>query len=196
MNETTKQASNEALKQVADSTAAFARLFRELWHDFQDPGFLWQVMALAICLLLLLSPQRARLSQGVFLVVALFLMLNKVYSPQYVLWLLPLLVLARPRWREWIVFSVAELVYFVAIWAHLDGALYSGGGTQDRLYWLAVGLRVAVQFWLCVQVIRDIVDPRRDIVRAQGADDPDGGVFDGAADAPWLLAARASLVRG
>ncbi len=151
---------------------------------------------LAICLLLLLSPQRARLSQGVFLVVALFLMLNKVYSPQYVLWLLPLLVLARPRWREWIVFSVAELVYFVAIWAHLDGALYSGGGTQDRLYWLAVGLRVAVQFWLCVQVIRDIVDPRRDIVRAQGADDPDGGVFDGAADAPWLLAARASLVRG
>lgn len=151
---------------------------------------------LAICLLLLLSKRRARLSQGVFLIVALFLMLNKVYSPQYVLWLLPLLVLARPRWREWIVFSVAELLYFVAIWAHLDGVLYPGAGTQERLYWLAVGLRVAVQLWLCLLVVADVVNPRRDIVRADGADDSDGGVFDHAVDAPWLQRLRAALVRG
>ena len=63
MNETTKQASNEALKQVADSTAAFARLFRELWHDFRDPDFLWQVMALAICLLVALGLARYVLRQ-------------------------------------------------------------------------------------------------------------------------------------
>jgi small-conductance mechanosensitive channel len=63
MNETTKLASSEAIKQVADGTAAFARLFRELWHDFQDPGFFWQVMALAICLLVALGLARYVLRQ-------------------------------------------------------------------------------------------------------------------------------------
>ena len=38
---------------------------------------------LAICGMLLLAPRRPRLAQGVFLIVALFLMINKVYSPQY-----------------------------------------------------------------------------------------------------------------
>lgn len=139
----------------------------------------------AICVILLLAPRRPRLAQGVFLIVALFLMVNKVYSPQYVLWLLPLLVLARPRWRDWLVFSIAELAYFAAIWAHLGGQLASGSG-QERLYWLAVFLRVGVQLLLSARVIGDIFAPQRDIVRAGGLDDPDGGVFDRAADVAWL----------
>ena len=143
--------------------------------------------------LLLLAPRRPRLGQGIFLIVALFLMINKVYSPQYVLWLLPLLVLARPRWLDWAVFSVAEAVYFVAIWAHLDGRSAAGNG-EDRLYWLAVLLRIAVQLWLCVRVARDMLQPERDVVRAGGLDDPDGGIFDGAADAPWLVRLNDRLV--
>lgn len=138
-----------------------------------------------ICGLLLLAPRRPRLAQGVFLVVALFLVVNKVYSPQYVLWLLPLLVLARPRWVDWIVFSVAETAYFAAIWGHLEGQLANGAG-QERLYVLAIFVRIAVQLWLCARVVRDMFDTRRDIVRAGGLDDPDGGVLDGAPDAPWV----------
>lgn len=141
---------------------------------------------LAISGMLLLAPRRPRLAQGVFLMVALFLMVNKVYSPQYVLWLLPLLVLARPRWLEWTVFSVAELIYFVAIWAHLDGVLASGAGGQERLYWLAVILRVGTQAWLCFRVGRDMFRPQLDVVRAGGRDDPDGGILDEAPDAPWV----------
>ncbi len=147
---------------------------------------------LAICGMLLLAPRRPRLAQGVFLIVALFLMINKVYSPQYVLWLLPLLVLARPRWFDWSVFAVAELIYFVAIWAHLAGVAASGSG-QDRLYWLAVFLRVAVQFWLCVRVSRDMFAPERDVVRNGGLDDPDGGVLDRAPDAPWVTRLNLAL---
>lgn len=138
-----------------------------------------------ICALLMFLPRRPRLAQGVFLIVALFLMINKVYSPQYVLWLLPLLVLARPRLVDWLGFAFAETVYFAAIWGHLENALASGAG-QDRLYWLAVFLRIAVQLWLCVRVVQDMADPRRDIVRAGGLDDPDGGVLDGAEDAFWV----------
>ena len=149
----------------------------------------------AICLMLLLAPRRPRLAQGVFLIVALFLVLNKVYSPQYVLWLLPLLVLARPRWLDWTIFSVAELFYFVAIWGHLDGVLGPGAGGPDRLYWAAVVFRIGVQLWLCARVIWDMWHPEDDIVRAGGLDDPDGGVLDGRPDAPWLVRVHEVLAR-
>ena len=77
-----------------------------------------------------------------FLVVAAFLMTNKVYSPQYVLWLLPLMILARPRWRDWLIFTAGELIYFVAIWWHLGGFLAPGDSSPDRIYWLSVVIRL------------------------------------------------------
>ena len=89
-------------------------------------------------------------------------MTNKVYSPQYVLWLLPFVVLARPRWRDWLVFTVGELVYFVAIWWHLGGLLSPGDGSADRVYWLAVLARLATQAW----VVGDR-RPRRPAARAR-----------------------------
>ena len=150
---------------------------------------------LAIGALLLLAPRRPRLAQGAFLIVTLFLLVNKVYSPQYVLWLLPLLVLARPRWLDWVLFSVAETLYFVAIWGHLGGMTASGVGGQDRLYMASVLLRIAVQLWLCVQVVRDSWQPSRDIVRHGGLDDPDGGLLDGRPDAPWLARVHRALGR-
>ena len=54
------------------------------------------------------APSTPRLAQLAFLVVAGFLLVNKVYSPQYVLWLLPLAVLARPRWRDQLVWQVVR----------------------------------------------------------------------------------------
>ena len=45
------------------------------------------------------APRPPRLAQLAFLVVAAFLLVNKVWSPQYSLWLVPLAVLALPRWR-------------------------------------------------------------------------------------------------
>ena len=179
-----------------------------------DLGSIWYVLKLAgwevdaswaegalmvlgtslICGLLLLSQRRARLAQGAFLIVALFLVLNKVYSPQYVLWLLPLLVLARPKWLEWVVYSIAETLYWVAIWAHLGGALASGT-PQDRLYWAAVLLRIGVTLWISARVVRDIVAPEHDPIRVDGVDEPDGGVFDNAPDAPWAQSLRGAFAR-
>lgn len=148
---------------------------------------------LAIVAVLLLAPNRPRLAQGAFLIVALFLVVNKVYSPQYVLWLLPLMVLARPKWLDWIVFSIAETLYYVAIWARLDGYLSTGMG-QDKLYLLAVFLRIGVVAWLSSRVLIDIFRPQADPVRAGGLDDPDGGVLDTAADAGWLVNLRHKLM--
>src|SRR5215475_1755431 len=55
------------------------------------------VACAAIAVLALAAPRRPRLPQLCFLVLTAFLMTNKVWSPQYVVWLVPLAVLARPR---------------------------------------------------------------------------------------------------
>ena len=148
--------------------------------------------AMSIGALLVLAPRRPRLAQGVFLIIALFLLVNKVYSPQYVLWLLPLLVLARPCWLDWSVFSIAELVYFAAVWGHLGD---SGFGSQEQHYCVAVLLRIGVQLWLCSRVIRDAWKPTHDAVRIGGLDDPDGGLLNGAPDFAWLPANEQRLAR-
>ena len=41
-----------------------------------------------------------------------FLLTTKVWSPQYSLWLVPLLALARPRWRLTLVWQFSE----IAVW--------------------------------------------------------------------------------
>ncbi len=149
-------------------------------------GVLFGGACLLIGVLILLAPRRPRFGAVAFLVVAAFLMTNKVYSPQYVLWLLPLLILARPRWRDWWIFTVGELIYFAAIWWHLGGFLSPGNGAPDRVYWLAVAIRLLTQGWVVAMVVRDVLQPDHDVVRRLGADDPGGGVLDRTEDAPWI----------
>ncbi len=155
-----------------------------------NPGmwsFLLMVLGcLGIAALVFLAPRRPRVGQVAFLIVALFLIVNKVYSPQYALWVLPLLALARPTWREWAVFNVAEIAYYFAIWGHLAGTLHPGDGGPDRVYWLAVFLRVGVSIWLMIVIGNDMLNPEEDPVREDGVDDPIGGPLDGALDA-WSL---------
>jgi uncharacterized membrane protein len=115
-----------------------------------------------------------RIPQLALLVVIGFLLVNKVYSPQYVLWLLPLAVLARPRWRDLLIWQAGEICYFVAVWLYLGeftASASSGGG--DLVYWTGVVVRVAAQIWLATMVVRDVVAPWHDPVREDSAvDDP------------------------
>jgi hypothetical protein len=171
--------------------------FGSIWYVFVLAGHpasqlnvislgLFGLACLGIGLLIIAARRRPRFGAMAFLVVAAFLITNKVYSPQYVLWLLPLLVLARPKWRDLLIFTAGELIYFGAIWWHLGGFLTPGNNGQDRLYWVAVVIRLSIQIWLAVLVVRDALHPEKDPVRAGGADDPSGGWLDGAADARWV----------
>jgi len=139
---------------------------------------------LGVCWLALAARRRPRLPQLCFLTLAFFLVLNKVYSPQYVLWLLPLVVLARPRWRAFIVWQAAEIIYFLGIWMYLlgDPSGRAGKGLEYGPYAVSLAIRDISVLALCVLVIIDILRPDGDVVRADGSDDPAGGVLDGAPD--------------
>ena len=153
---------------------------------------LFGLCCVLVALLCLLAPRRPRLSQVAFLVVAAFLIFSKVWSQQYVLWLLPLIVLARPRWGPIIAWSVAEIGYFTAFYAELLG----GNGKPvipEGTFVLASALRLLTVAILCGFVIRDIWRPELDAVRETYSDDPDGGVFDGAPDAGWVTGLRRYL---
>jgi uncharacterized membrane protein len=143
----------------------------------------------AISVLALAAPRRPRLPQLCFLVLAVFLMTNKVWSPQYVIWLVPLAVLARPRLWPYLLWQLAEVAYFFGIWSYLifvyieDGNQVTGyQGISTGWYFAALLARFLTVGLLAAYVVRDILDPERDVVRAHGNDDPAGGVLDHAED--------------
>lgn len=146
---------------------------------------LFILACVGVAVLAALAPRRPRLAQLAFLVVAAFLIFSKVWSQQYTLWLLPLLVLARPRWGAFLAWQFAEVCYFVAFYGELLGA----SGKQvfpEGVFVLAATLRWVTVVVLCVLIVREILRPELDPVRATYDDDPDGGVLDGAPDAPWF----------
>ncbi|MER6525405.1 glycosyltransferase 87 family protein [Streptomyces sp. NPDC001508] len=183
----------------------FYRFSQERGVDFGSFWLIWAqnsthppttetVNTLAMVLMLLccgglaaltfVAPRRPRFAQLAFLIVAAFILTNKVYSPQYVLWLVPLAVLARPKWRDFLIWQACEVAYFLGIWMYLayttSGDAHKGLPTQG--YHWAIAVHLLGTLFLCVMVVRDILMPERDVVRRAGDDDPSGGVLDGAED--------------
>jgi uncharacterized membrane protein len=147
------------------------------------------VMCLGIAYLALGARLRPRLPQLAFLVVAAFLVTNKVYSPQFVLWLIPLAVLARPRWRDFLIWQVCEVVYFFAAWWFLQSLNEPERALSASWYGVAVMVHVLGTAYFAAMVVRDVLRPENDPIRAERLppgsppiDDPAGGVLDGAPD--------------
>lgn len=140
------------------------------------------ILCVGIAALIFFASQKPRLAQVSFLVVAAFIISNKVYSPQFVLWLLPLAILARPRWRDVIWWQLAQAVYFVAIWWYLVGISDGERGLPDQWYAAAIAVHLAATIIFAGVVVRDILWPEHDPIRSDGdpshSDDPGGGVLD------------------
>jgi uncharacterized membrane protein len=145
-------------------------LFQWLARD-ENRGILNAVslgLFVVACVVIVWLAQRApvppRLTQLAFLIVAVFLLFNKVWSQQFTLWLLPLAVLARPRWGAFLAWQFAEVAYFLSFYGELLNA--SGKNViPEGVFIFASLLRWVTVAVLCGLVVRDIMRPKLDVVR-------------------------------
>jgi uncharacterized membrane protein len=148
---------------------------------------LFIICCIAIVYIGLTAQQRPRLAQLAFLVVAAFLLTNKVWSPQYSLWLVPLAALALPHRRILLAWMTIDALVWVPRMMFLHGEQKMG--LPEQAFTTTVLLRDLAVMALCALVIRQIYRPELDLVRDHGrVDDPSAGPFEGAPDAPpsWL----------
>ena len=112
-----------------------------------------------VCVFLFGLRETPTLAEVSFIVFTAALVLSKVYSPQYVLWLTALAVIAIRTKESLIMFwvwQVTELIYHVAIWQHLAtisdakfGLSQSFYGAVSLLRWVAA---IAMIFVLAREV--------------------------------------------
>ncbi|WP_244216594.1 glycosyltransferase family 87 protein [Gordonia alkanivorans] len=178
----------------ADRSADADTIYRVLADTL---GFTWNIdhlnalsvgltvlVMVAVALIGLSAPFRPRVAQLAFLAVAGFLLVNKVWSPQYSLWLVPLAVLAIPHTRlllTWM--TIDALIWIPRMSLFLDA---ERRWLPDQWFTAAVVLRGVMVIVLCAVVIWQIWHPQEDLVRrgndGRWYDDPAGGVLDGAPD--------------
>ena len=131
------------------------------------------------------APVKPRLGQLAFLIVLAFLLTTKVWSPQYSLWLVPLIALARPRWRLTLVWQFVEILVWIATLTLLLGYDVSSHGVSYGWLMLVLLIRDGLLLAIAALVVREMWYPWLDVVRVDGVDDPAGGTFDHAPDY-WL----------
>ena len=90
-----------------------------------------------------------------FFVLASVMLASKVYSPQYVLWLTPLAIIAIIDRRELTIFwfwQGAEVIYHVAIWQHLAQVTGATFGLPVVAYAVITLVRIGASILLLVRL--------------------------------------------
>lgn len=134
-------------------------------------------VVVGVLVLVAIAPRRPRVAQIAFLLVAGFILFNKVDSPQYALWLLPLAVLARPRWTALLIWQVSEVGLGAANLYTLISLDHTDQGLPIGTYLTFIVIRDAILLYLMGVVVREVLRPQLDVVRRDGVDDPIGGVL-------------------
>lgn len=124
---------------------------------------LMAVLLIALAWLVIFkAPQTPRLGQVAFLALLAFMITNKVWSPQYSIWLVPLLVLALPKWRLVFGWAALETVYwYVRMWQFLPVGKQAPEWLADSMTVIRLGLLV----FMAVLVVRQMLGKDPDPVR-------------------------------
>ena len=103
-----------------------------------------------------------------------FLLTNKVYSPQFSIWLLPLLALALPRATPFAAFAVVDLFVFLTRFPFLGGRQDLTPAPGYDLFAFAILIRAVVLVWIILDTLRlapPLLHPRPvPFARAQAAE--------------------------
>jgi len=111
------------------------------------------------------------LASVAFIVLATVMVASKVYSPQYVLWLTPLAVIALTSAKDLPAFWIwqgGEIIYHIAIWQHLSSVTGATFGLPAAGYAGLTLLRIATTLYLIWSLGK----------RALQARNPQGSLFD------------------
>jgi uncharacterized membrane protein len=144
------------------------------WPRFDWAGPPWSVNIAVLVLLVVAvlgvlvvarrAPLPPRPESLAFLLVAATLLVNKSWSPQFSLWLVPLAVLALPRWRllfAWMTIDALVWVPRMFFYVGVDDK-----GLPAEPFLVMVVIRDAVVILLMTLVARTILVPATDPVRA------------------------------
>ena len=151
------------------------------WSGWDPPGqppeilnavslVLFAACCVAILVIGLKARTTPRIAQLAFLIVAAFLLTNKVWSPQYSLWLVPLAVLAIPRAKILIPWMAYDALLWIAHMSYFAGAEHKG--LNAEWFGILVLGRNALVIAVCAAVIYEIFRPAQDVVRQWHGDLP------------------------
>ena len=144
------------------------------WLALQQLGFsLTNLNYLSILLLLIALTTVAlllfelkytpTLASVAFIVLASVMLASKVYSPQYVLWLTPLAVIALTNKKDlhafWI-WQATEMIYHVAIWQHIASVTGAKLGLAATPYAVLTLVRIGGTIYLMVVLARRALQAR------------------------------------
>ncbi len=144
---------------------------------------LFLVLCAVIGVIGLTAPRRPRVASLVFLVIAAFLLTNKVWSPQYSLWLVPLAVLALPRVLPLLIWMCVDAYVWYPRLGYFLAWQDPTRGNSSKEFLTVVLLRDLLVVILCGMIIHTIYRPDADPVRRLGLDDPAGGPVSGQPEA-------------
>jgi hypothetical protein len=103
------------------------------------------------------------LASVAFFVIASVMLASKVYSPQYVLWLTPLAVIALTNSRDlhafWL-WQTTEIIYHIAIWQHLAQVTDAKFGLGPTPFAILTLLRIAGTIYLMAVLARRALQAR------------------------------------
>lgn len=109
----------------------------------------------AIAILGLVVMRQPRMAELVFLIIAAFLLFNKVWSPQYSLWLVIPAVLAFPRWRLLLTWMAVDMLVWPVLMWHMHGA--DNNGLPAEFLDVVVLTRTGLIVVLVVCVVRQML---------------------------------------
>jgi uncharacterized membrane protein len=117
----------------------------------------------SIAILLFELKYTPSLASVAFFVIASVMLASKVYSPQYVLWLTPLAVIALTNTKDlhafW-VWQTTETIYHIAIWQHLAQVTDAKFGLGPTPFAILTLLRIAGTIYLMAVLARRALQAR------------------------------------
>ncbi|QGU08616.1 hypothetical protein COCCU_13630 [Corynebacterium occultum] len=131
---------------------------------------------LAIAIFGISVQRRPRVAELIFLIVAAFLLVNKVWSPQYSLWLVIPAVLALPRWRLLLTWMIVDALVWPVLMLHMMGTDNKGlpGGMLDLVILTRDGLIITMMVLVVLQMLGRIEDK---VSQSHHGLDPLAGAF-------------------